>query len=154
MGDCLYTPTDRIKSVDRSVYQYRPTRNVYIHLTYEYEYQNAKQFFFKTTIHVTVPFAFIVRLRFSFLSNIYKKQQRVLKNTLYVLFACKEFRMNLMQLYVKIHLAYEYKYQNAKQLLYKTTIKKTCGFLICLTSLKNQLTKCFKKYVLFACKEF
>lgn len=62
--------------------------------------------------------------------------------------------MKLMQLYVKIHLAYEYKYQNAKQLLYKTTIKKNCGFLICLTSLKNQLTKCFKKYVLFACKEF
>lgn len=111
-------------------------------------------FFLKTTIHVTVPFAFIVRLRFSFLSNIYKKQQRVFKNTLYVLFACKEFRMKLMQLYVKIHLAYEYKYQNAKQLLYKTTIKKNCGFLICLTSLKNQLTKCFKKYVLFACKEF
>lgn len=62
--------------------------------------------------------------------------------------------MKLMQLYVKIHLAYKYKYQNAKQLLYKTTIKKNCGFLICLTSLKNQLTKCFKKYVLFACKEF
>lgn len=45
--------------------------------------------------------------------------------------------MKLMQLYVKIHLAYEYKYQNAKQLLYKTTIKKNCGFLICLTSLKK-----------------
>lgn len=35
-------------------------------------------------------------------------------------------------------LAYEYKYQNAKQLLYKTTIKKNCGFLIYLTYLKKQ----------------
>lgn len=100
-------------------------------------------FFFKTTIHVTVPFAFIVRLRFSFLSNIYKKQQRVLKNTLYVLFACKEFRMKLMQLYVKIHLAYEYKYQNAKQLLYKTTIKKKLRFSYLFNIFKKPTYKVF-----------
>lgn len=57
-----------------------------------------------------------------------------------------------MQLYVKIHLAYEYKYQNAKQLLYKTTIKKNLRFPYLFNIFKKPTYKVFWK-ICFICMQ-